>query len=137
MDNTKEPKKAVSYSLANRGTPAIPRWIITDQWGRAWDDNNGVFVTDVTKGTLYCDYAQAAWSLHEMLLKEYQDKPIHEFEVPIKLRIYADKPLTKEMVAAWCYKACRMQLDANGCGLGPMDDTLAVIAADWSSIKEV
>lgn len=141
MDNenieAETPKKAVSFSLLTKGPPDHPRWMISDQWGRVWNDKTTTFVDDAKKGTLYEDFAEAAWALHGLLIDEYKDKAVREFVVPIKLKVYSDTPLTKEQVAEWCHKACRMLLDANGCGYGPLDNSLAVVAADWPAIKEV
>ena len=134
-EKVQDPKRAVFYTLINKGTPAQPRWMISDQWDRVWNEAKESFVKDHTLGTLYDSFAKAAWDMHDMLVDEYKNKPTFEYEAPIKMKIYSDKPIDEKIVADWCRRACRFLMDSHSCGLGPLDNTFGLLVADWNSLK--
>ncbi len=129
-------KKRRAVFVENRGTPAFPRYIVTESSGRVWTGLR--WGTRAQRPVLFADVEEAAKVAQVLLQSEYKDASyVERHVVPIYIEVRSKKGIAPDDVKRWLRQAMSVTVAYGDVGNGPTDDSLVLLHVDWSEFFQV
>lgn len=131
-DETRGP---VILSVHRRGLPEFERFVISDQFLRVWTGNG--WSLDQNDAELFADRNKAVWTVRQLLMIDFEGKPVHRFRAPVYLDLYADERISVRDVQAWLIKVSKLLIDSPKHGNGPLQGTLGLCRIEWGKLEQL
>lgn len=135
MQQPEDTQQAMMLSLHRKGTAAVPRWMIGDQFCRYWTGEE--WHVDEDKAELFADVNVAATKLQDLMIGEYSQLPVRTFTAPLKVVVWSGKKYSRDDLMMWLGKVARLLVDnSQDNGLGPIPGSYGYMEIQWGGLKE-
>lgn len=120
--------------LATRGSPAFPRFVISEPSGLYW---SGILWTPHQReALLFCDGEEATAECDDIRRQEHGAKTEQvDYVVPVVIEAMSEQPLNPEELVVWIQQALVFQMDYGNHGNGPTPDSCVLLTIHWDRIK--
>lgn len=116
------------------GNTNFPRWVIVNQFNEYWTGDS--WSEEESERQIYAKSNDACTEYQRLLTEAYGEMPVRRFEVKFSLDLFKHKDVSEDQVKEWLHKICRVNMDTNTHGIGPVEDSLGLVSIDWSLLKE-
>ncbi|MFN0017943.1 MAG: hypothetical protein ACKVP0_06760 [Pirellulaceae bacterium] len=131
-DNIRLP---IILSVHRRGVPEFERYVISDQFLRVW--TGAGWDSSETKAMLFDDTNSACEVIQQLLMIEFDGRPLRRFRAPVYVDLYANEPVSIREIQAWLVRVSRLLIDSPRHGNGPMQGTLGLTRIEWGELEEL
>lgn len=124
-------------SLHNHGSPAFPRFVISDQYLRYWTGSDWSEPQDLSEAYLYADSTAGLDDMHMLMVKRYGKKRLRRFLAPLCIELYCDSEVSIEDLKEWFGRVSKLIMDTPTHGNGPVAGSYGSCLIDFEEMKEM
>lgn len=111
------------------------RYFIERNDGRVWAGQD--WSENRTDAIVWADLQAAHLEYNRLQLEAYHGKPVREFECRLVIRVHGDQAFALAELREYLLRACRLTMDVEAQGDGPVDGTFVVPVAMFESLRPV
>ena len=115
------------------GPPEFPRLIITRSDGQVFDGTG--FTSDRERAILYAEGQEVALQFNALQDAMYKDCSIHEFVVPLNIRVRSAQPFSQAALEEYLERAVSIMIDQDK-GTGPVEQSMVQLDVTWREMRD-
>ena len=120
--------------IGTTGPDFAPRFYITDEDRRFWNDMIDGWTRNPKEATLFVSQDDVGRKLHDLMLAQVPGE-VQTFTLPLTVEVKSLEPVTVKDLRAWLDKALQIGLNATH-GTGPVANSMATLCVNLDQIKK-